>query len=84
MKANPKIHDYEGQPELLERARAFNRNYMLLLDNIHHACNGAPELLMKGVALMYRLKYSAVELMNIPIDGTGFMAGPTFEFEPIS
>jgi len=82
MKLNPKLKDYVEYPELLEKARTFNRIYTELLDNIHYACNGAPELLMKGVAQMYKLKYAATELMNIPIPGTGLMAGPTFEFEP--
>jgi hypothetical protein len=81
MKQDPKIKDYEPFPELLEKAKAFNRTYTLLLDNIHNAANGQPELLMKGIALMYQLKYKAIELMNIPIPGTQHMAGPTFEFE---
>ncbi len=80
MKMNPKIEDYKGQPELLEKARAFNQTYTALLDNIHHACNGQPELLMKGIGLMYQLKYKAIELMNIPYKD-GLMAGPTFEFD---
>lgn len=81
MKPNPKIEDYEAYPELLEKAKSFNRTYTLLLDNIHYACNGQPKLLMKGIALMYQLKYKAVELMNIPIPGTPYMAGPTFQFQ---
>ncbi len=81
MKTNPKLDDYRHQPDLLAKARAFNMAYTQLLDQIHMACNGAPEQLMKGMGLMYKLKYLAIELMNIPIKGSGMMAGPTFEFE---
>ncbi|WP_448701907.1 ferritin-like protein [Mucilaginibacter sp. AW1-3] len=81
MKRNPKAVDFEKYPELYEKVKSFNRTYTLLLDNIHNACNGQPDLLMKGVAMMYQLKYKAVELMNIPIPGTTYTAGPSFEFE---
>jgi hypothetical protein len=81
MKANPKVTDYEHQPDLLEKAKEFNRSYTQLLDQIHKACNGEPDQLMKGIGLMYKLKYLASELMNIPLGDSGMMAGPTFEFE---
>ena len=81
MKTNPKIADFKDQPELLEKARSFNRTYTSLLNNIHEACNGQPEQLMKGIGLMYQLKYKATELMNIPYKDKGLMAGPTFEYE---
>ncbi len=81
VKPNLQISDYDAFPELKEQARNFNRTYTLLLDNIHNACNGQPELLMKGMAAMYQLKYKAIALMNMPIPGTEYMAGPTFEFE---
>lgn len=82
MKANPKVADYKDQPDLLAKAKAFNQAYTELLDQIHKACNGEPEQLMKGIALMYKLKYLGTELMNIPLADSGMMAGPTFEYEP--
>lgn len=81
MKANPKIEDYHDQEELVEKAKEFNRYYTQLLNQIHQACNGAPAQLMKGMALMYKLKYLAIELMNIPLSNTDMMAGPTFEYQ---
>ncbi|MFI5137525.1 MAG: ferritin-like protein [Sphingobacteriales bacterium] len=80
MVTSPKVKEYEGFPELYEKARSFNQTYTQLLDNIHCACDGKPELLMKGIGLMYQLKYKAVELMNIPFKD-GYMAGPTFELD---
>lgn len=79
MKKNSKMLDYTKGSEIWQKNYDFNKLYMQLLTNIHHACNGQPELLMKGVALMYDLKYKAIELMNIPI-GNGETAGPTFEY----
>jgi hypothetical protein len=81
MKTNPKMKDYKDQPELYEKARSFNQTYTSLLNNIHEACNGDPGQLMKGVGLMYQLKYKALELMNIPLADDGTMAGPTFEYD---
>jgi hypothetical protein len=79
---NPKMADYKKGSPMYERMRDFNRTYMSLLQNIEHACNGKPELLMKGIHLMYDLKYKALELMNMP-NGNGQMAGPSFEFVKI-
>lgn len=81
MKANPKLNDYEKGSPLYEKTYEFNQVYSNLLDNIHEACNGNPEVLKKGISLMYELKYKAAELMNIPLnDGEGHMAGPSFEY----
>lgn len=80
MMKNPKMKDYKKNPELYNKAYEFNKTYMALLDNIHHACNGQPDLLMKGVVLMYDLKYKALELLNIPTGKRNEVAGPTFEY----
>jgi len=80
MQANPSIKNYEVGSELWEKTNNFNKTYMALLDNLHDACNGKPEMLNKGIALMYDLKYKALELMKIPLGESGEMAGPTFEY----
>ncbi|WP_343694364.1 ferritin-like protein [Flavobacterium sp.] len=79
MKANPKMKDYENNPELLEKAKDFNKVYVQLLNGINDAVSGEPELLIKGITVMYELKYKALELLNIPLDN-GECAGPTFEY----
>lgn len=81
MKPNPKIKDYDN-PQLKEKARDFNRTYVTLLNNINDAVSGNPDLLIKGITVMYDLKYKAIELMNIPL-GNGECAGPTFEYEKV-
>lgn len=83
MKENPKMADYKDQPELMEKAVDFNKTYVLLLENINDAVSGNPDLLIKGITLMYDLKYKAVELMNMPLRD-GLCAGPTFEYVPVS
>ena len=79
MKANPKMKDYEHNPELMQKAIDFNKVYVTLLNNINDAVSGEPELLIKGITVMYDLKYKALELLNIPL-GNGECAGPTFEY----
>lgn len=79
MKANPKMEDYKHNPELLQKATDFNKTYVTLLNNINDAVSGEPDLLIKGITVMYELKYKALELLNIPL-GNGECAGPTFEY----
>lgn len=79
MKANPRMKDYEGDPALMEKAVDFNKTYVMLLNNINDAVSGEPELLIKGINIMYDLKYRALELLNMPLDN-GECAGPTFEY----
>ncbi|PKB18297.1 ferritin-like protein [Flavobacterium sp. 5] len=79
MKANPKMKDYEHNPELMSKAIEFNKVYVQLLNGINDAVSGEPDLLIKGITVMYDLKYKALELLNIPL-GNGECAGPTFEY----
>lgn len=82
MEPNPKMENYAEYPWLLEKVVSFNKTYMQLLDNIHHACNGKPQLLLQGIPLMYKLKQQAVELMKISSGNGNYTAGPTFEYIP--
>ena len=50
-----------------------------LLDELHAATNGQPQRLMTSVAIMYELKYRAIELMKIPTADGKETAGPSFE-----
>ena len=79
MKLNPKIKDYQGRPELLAAANDFNKSYMRLLDNIQKGCSGEPEVLERGIHIMYELKKQALGLMKIELGNNEF-AGPTFEY----
>jgi hypothetical protein len=72
--------DYLPGSELREKATAFNRTYMSLLNELHLAANGNPKRLMASVPIMYQLKYQAVELMKIPTGNGDETAGPTFEY----
>ncbi len=80
MQKNPKMSDYPVGSELYQKTYEFNKTYMALLNNLHDACNGQPDMLLKGVALMYDLKYKALELMKTPYEDDGLMAGPSFEY----
>lgn len=79
MKPNPRMDDYKNNPELFQKAVDFNKVYVMLLNNINDAVSGAPDSLIKGITVMYDLKYKAIELLNIPFED-GMCAGPTFEY----
>jgi hypothetical protein len=82
MQINPKMENYPKDSEIWKKSYEFNRGYSDLIDNIRHAFNGKPRLLLQAVVRMYDLKYQAIELMNIPINDAGETAGPTFEYIP--
>ena len=85
MAPNPKVRKYRGKPEIRRLMVAFNRTYTTLLEALHAAFNGRPAALRNAVPLMYRLKYEAQALMQIPTglaDGT--TVGPSFEWTPVS
>ncbi len=79
MQPNPKLANYAVGSPLWQKTFDFNRTYMLLLKNLHDACNGNPAQMNAAIPLMYDLKYQAQALMQMPI-GNGLMAGPSFEY----
>lgn len=81
MKENPKMEDYPVGSELYNATLEFNRTYMALLRNIHHATNGHPAQFRQAIPLMYDLKYKAQALIRVPL-GNGTNAGPSFQYVP--
>ncbi|QQV03993.1 MULTISPECIES: ferritin-like domain-containing protein [Chryseobacterium] len=79
MKPNPKMADYESNPQLFEQGKAFNETYKKLLDAIQAAVEGRGEELAKSIMYMYALKEQAIGLMSQPLNSQ-YNAGPTFEF----
>ena len=55
--------------------------YSNFLHLLHTTFNGSPDTMQQAVLIMYKLKYLALELLNIPV-GDGKVAGPPFEFVP--
>ncbi|SHM03236.1 ferritin-like domain-containing protein [Chryseobacterium polytrichastri] len=79
MKPNPKIADYQLNPQLYAQGKAFNQTYKNLLDAIQAAVEGDAKELEKSIMYMYALKEQAVGLMSQPLDSQ-YNAGPTFEY----
>lgn len=79
MKPNPKMADYQSNPQLFAQGNAFNETYKKLLDAIQAAVEGNAEELSKSIMYMYALKEQAIGLMSQPLDSQ-YNAGPTFEF----
>jgi len=82
MVTNPSSRDYENFPELRELNHEFNRIFTELLNQLHQAFNGNPEILEPAVGTMFKLKYAAQELMRNPIPDSPeeYCAGPTWEY----
>ncbi|MCO6358454.1 ferritin-like domain-containing protein [Roseivirga pacifica] len=78
-KPNPRLSSLEKGTALYDKSLEFCKTYTMLLKNINDACNGEPDLLIKGITLMYDLKYKAQELMKIPLEDGIHTAGPCFE-----
>jgi hypothetical protein len=84
-KANPKLADYKGTPEIHDHALAFNVAYCGLLRLVERALNGEPNLLLEAVPAMMTLRYRAEQLVRNPLPGgKGLHAGPTFEYADLS
>ncbi|RZJ38472.1 MAG: hypothetical protein EOO18_03275 [Chryseobacterium sp.] len=79
MKPNPKMADYQSNPQLHAQGKAFNETYKSLLDAIQAAVEGNAKELEKSIMYMYALKEQAIGLMSQPLDSQ-YNAGPTFEY----
>jgi hypothetical protein len=80
VKPDIKLAHLAGDPEILAAAREFNRFYATFLTSVNLAYNGRPELLLKAVWEMFRMRDSMNRLIRNPLTGhPGENAGPTFE-----
>lgn len=79
MKPNPKMADYQTNPQLYAQGKAFNQTYKNLLDAIQAAVEGDAKELEKSIMYMYALKEQAIGLMSQPLNSSQ-NAGPTFEY----
>ncbi|WP_447002254.1 ferritin-like domain-containing protein [Saccharothrix isguenensis] len=80
VKPDIKLAHLAGDPELLAAAKEFNKSYATFLTGINLAYNGQPELLLKAVWEMFRIRDSMNRLIRNPLTGhPGANAGPTFE-----
>lgn len=79
MKPNPKMADYQSNPQLYAQGKAFNQTYKSLLDAIQAAVEGNASELEKSIMYMYALKEQAIGLMSQPLNAQQ-NAGPTFEY----
>ena len=83
IKANAKIADYDGNPELVENALLFNGQYKDFLGLLNDGFNGKPELLDPRTGAfakaMFQIKVAMERLIHVPIPGNDENASPTFE-----
>jgi hypothetical protein len=82
IKANAKVADYHGSPELEEHALLFNGQYKRFLEKLNAAFNGHPELFGEDLREeMFRIKTALERLIHNPIADTDENAAPTFEMD---
>jgi hypothetical protein len=75
-----KLADYPKDSEVLKAAVEFNQSYVNFLTTLNLAFNGQPELLLKGVWEMFRVRDTMTRLIHNPLPNRpGVNAGPTFE-----
>jgi len=82
IRANAKMADYKGHPELEENALLFNGRYKRFLETLNTAFSGHPELL--GAAFhseMWGIRVAMERLIKNPIPGAHENAAPTFEMK---
>lgn len=84
-KRNARLEDYPEGSELRAAAEDFNRQYAEFLGMLTRAFTGQPELLIEGVAVMFRLKELITALIRNPIPGQQAVnAAPTFEMATVA
>ncbi|MFF4172366.1 ferritin-like protein [Streptomyces sp. NPDC001744] len=80
VKPDIKLADLAGDPQVLAAAEEFNQFYASFLATINLAYNGRPDLLLKAVWEMFRMRDGMNRLIRNPLTGhPGKNAGPTFE-----
>jgi hypothetical protein len=85
VKRNARLEDYPEGSELRAAAEDFNRQYAEFLAMLTRAFTGQPELLIEGVAVMFRLKELITALIRNPIPGQEAVnAAPTFELATVA
>jgi hypothetical protein len=79
----PNLGSAELSGELQDAAEAFNATWSGLLREVQEGIDGNPAALRPAVARMFQLRDGAEGLLAVPLpDGSGFNAGPTFEYLP--
>ncbi|MFK4122793.1 ferritin-like protein [Streptomyces longwoodensis] len=80
VKPDLKVEELTQDPEVEAAAREFNQFYATFLTGINLAYNGQPDLLLKAVWEMFRMRDRMNLLIRNPLTGhPGAHAGPTFE-----
>lgn len=80
VKPDIKLADLAEDPEILAAAHEFNQSYATFLTSVNLAYNGQPDLLLKAVWEMFRIRDRMNRLIRNPLTGhPGANAGPTFE-----
>lgn len=81
MLPNPRTADFVSA-ELIALSHAFNQKYSQMLHALQDGFFGQQSRIQEAIDMMFELKPLAMQLMQSPIPGKAFHAGPTFEYMP--
>ena len=81
LRPNCKIADFPVGTQARTRIERFAFSYSALLNALHAAFSGQPEMLDSAIGMMYDLRVFAVALMQTDVGGNdGLTVGPSFEY----
>ncbi len=82
MKPNPVAADVADTPHLDQLSNGFITLFSKLLDQLHQAFNGEPDILVPAVTTMFSLKESALQLIRnpLPYSPENYHAGPCWVY----
>lgn len=80
---NPTPSMYPPGSYVAMLSKTFTSGYSSLLNALHHAFNGSPQMIDTAIGLMYQLRLQAQTLMSTPLEpGAIKTAGPVFQYVP--
>lgn len=80
---NPTQSMYSPGSYVAMLSKTFTSGYSSLLNALHQAFNGSPQMIDTAIGLMYQLRLQAQTLMSTPIEpGSTQTAGPVFQYVP--
>ena len=78
-----KTVDYPSGSRARTLSDQFNVAYTNLLRALEQTFSGDPPNLKVALGVMYELRLVGGTLVSTPLPGTGYQAGPTFEYTPV-
>jgi hypothetical protein len=80
MQPDPQLDDQVVGSPIRAAQEDFNQEYCALLALLDLTFNGEPDRIRETIRAMHGLRAHSVDLMQMEVPGTRYVAGPTFEY----